>query len=305
MDNKVVDGVINDLEMEFGKEAPLSKSRGKKHDYLGMILDYSVPGELQINMVSYVKMVLNGIPDDMRGRAKNPAASYLYKINSDNPRYLDEETADMFHSVTMQLMYLAHRGRPDILLAVSFLASRVHAPDTDDYKKLARVTKYLDSTTDLVLRLTTKGDGVVRWWVDASYAVHPDMCGHTGGTLSLGGGSVYSTARKQKLVTRSSTECELVGVHDVMPQIEWTKLFLDAQGYNVQDVVIYQDNLSAMLLEKNGKASSTKRTKHLHLRYFYIKDKIDAGEVHVEHCPTDQMVADFFTNLYKDHCFTR
>jgi hypothetical protein len=121
------------------------------------------------------------------------------------------------------------------------------------------------------------------------------MRGHTGGAMSLGGGSVYSTARKQKLVTRSSTECELVGVHDVMPQIEWTKLFLEAQGYNVRDVVIYQDNLSAMLLEKNGKASSTKRTKHLHLRYFYIKDKIDAGAVHVEHCPTDQMVADFFT----------
>jgi hypothetical protein len=192
-------------------------------------------------------------------------------------------------------MYLAHRGRPDILLAVSFLASRVQKPDTDDYKKLARVTKYLDSTTDLVLRLTTAGDGVIHWWVDASYAVHPDMRGHTGGTMSLGGGSVYSTARKQKLVTRSSTECELVGVHDVLPQIERTKLFLEAHGYGVKDVVLYQDNMSAMLLEKNGKASSSKRTKHLNLRYFYVKDKIDSGDLHIEHCPTDRMVADFFT----------
>jgi hypothetical protein len=280
MDSKVVDQIIADMEAEFGKEAPLSKSRGKKHDYLGMILDYSVPGELMVNMVSYVKMVLNGVPADMRGKAVNPAASYLYKINQDNPHYLDEETAEMFHSVTMQLMYLAHRGRPDILLAVSFLASRVQKPDTDDYKKLARVTKYLDNTTDLVLQLMMKKDGVVRWWVDASYGVHPDMRGHTGGTMSMGGGSVYSVARKQKLVTRSSTECELVGVHDVLPQIEWTRLFLEAQGYGINDVVLYQDNLSAMLLEKNGRASSSKRTKHLHLRYFYVKDKVDSGELH-------------------------
>jgi hypothetical protein len=96
-----------------------------------------------------------------------------------------------------------------------------------------------------------------------------------------------------------------VGVHDVLPQIEWTKLFLEAQGYHVKDVVLYQDNLSAMLLEKNGKASSSKRTKHLHLRYFYVKDKIDCGELRIEHCPTDKMVADFFTKPLQGTLFRK
>jgi hypothetical protein len=63
-------------------------------------------------------------------------------------------------------------------------------------------------------------------------------------------------SRSQKGPTRSSTECELVGVYDVLPQIEWTKLFLQAQGYDVVDVILYQDSKSAMLLEQNGKASS-------------------------------------------------
>ena len=59
-------------------------------------------------------------------------------------------------------------------------------------------------------------NGTLTWWVDASYAVHDDMHGHTGGTLSAGTGSMYSTSNKQKLVSRSSTEAELIGVYDVM-----------------------------------------------------------------------------------------
>jgi hypothetical protein len=175
----------------------LSKSRGKVHDYLGMILDFSVKGELTINMIPYVKMVLDSIPRDMMGRAATPAASYLYQVSEIDPVPLDAKTADAFHSHVMQLLYLAQRGRPDILEAVSFLTSRVQ-PDADDYKKLARVMKYLQSSVSLVLRLSSSGDGILHWWVDASYAVHPNMKGHTGGTMSMGKGSVYSMSRSQK-----------------------------------------------------------------------------------------------------------
>ena len=60
--------------------------------------------------------------------------------------------------------------------------------------------------------------------------------------------------KKQKLNTRSSTETELVSADDVMPQVLWTTYFLDAQGYDVKDTIMYQDNQSAMLLEKHGRA---------------------------------------------------
>ena len=61
---------------------------------------------------------------------------------------------------------------------------------------------------------------------------------------------------------------ELIGVHDILPQILWTCNFLMSQGYPVQKNVVYQDNMSAMLLENNGRKSSTKRTKHIELQYF-------------------------------------
>jgi hypothetical protein len=78
--------------------------------------------------------------------------------------------------------------------------------------------------------LTLEGDCacIIKWWVDVSFAVHPDMKSHTGGATTLGKCAVYGTSMQPKLNKRSSTEAELVGINDVMPQILWTRYFLEA-----------------------------------------------------------------------------
>ena len=149
-------------------------------------------------------------------------------------------------------MYLSQRGRPDIRTAVAFLSSQVSNPDQDDYMKLGKVIKYLESTLHLTLRLQVDESNLLQWWVDAAYATHSDMKGQTGATFPMGLGSIYSNSLKQKLVARSSTKTELIGVHDILPQILWTRNFLISQGYPVQKNIVYQDNMSAMLLENNG-----------------------------------------------------
>lgn len=80
---------------------------------------------------------------------------------------------------------------------------------------------------------------------------------------------------------------------------------MNAQGYKVSDNIIFQDNKSTMLLERNGKASSSKRTKHINVRYFFITDRISKGEVRVEWCPTSEMVADFMTKPLQGSTFKR
>ena len=89
-------------------------------------------------------------------------------------------------------------------------------------------------------------------WIDGAFATHQDMRSHTAGALSLGKGVITGISTQQKLTTRSSTEAELVTVNDCMSLILWTCYFLEAQGYGVDDTIIYQDNKSAMLLEQNG-----------------------------------------------------
>ena len=88
----------------------------------------------------------------------------------------------------------------------------------------------------------------------------------------MGLGFPISVSTKQKLNTKSSTESELVGVNDMMPIIIWTRYFLLEQGYGVVENLILQDNKSSILLERNGKASSGKRTRHINIRYFFITD---------------------------------
>jgi hypothetical protein len=165
--------------------------------------------------------------------------------------------------------------------------------------------QYLRATVDLPLTLEADNAHIVKWWVDASFAVHPDMKSHTGGMMSLGKGAAYGTSTRQKLNTKSSTEAELVGVNDVMPQILWTRYFLEAQGYGVNDSLMYQDNQSAILLEKNGRASSGKRTRHINIRYFFVTDRIATGEVKVEYCPTGEMLGDFFTKPLQGTLFRK
>ena len=178
-------------------------------------------------------------------------------------------------------------------------------PDEDDYKKLARTMRYLRGTREMPLVLEINDIQVIKWWVDASFAVHPDMKEHTGGVMSLGKGAIYGTSTKQKLVTRSSTESELVGIYDVMPQILWTRHFLEAQGYAVKDSNVHQENKSAVLLEQNGRGSSSKRTRHLNIRYFFVTDHIASKDVSVKYCPTSEMVSDYFTKPLQGSLFRR
>jgi hypothetical protein len=86
-----------------------------------------------------------------------------------------------------------------------------------------------------------------------------------------------------------------VGVNDTVPQIVWTRNFLQAQGYDMGPSDVYRDNQSAMLLEKNGEASSGRRTRHINIRYLFVTDRVAKGEVIIKYCPTKEMLADFLT----------
>jgi len=92
---------------------------------------------------------------------------------------------------------------------------------------------------------------------------------------------------------------------DALPQIIWTRYFLEAQGYGVKDSVVFQDNQSAILLEQNGKASSGRSTRHINIWNFFVKDRIGSGDMRVTYCPTEDMVTDFFTKPLQGVAFIR
>ena len=140
-------------------------------------------------------------------------------------------------------------------------------------------------------------------WVDAAFASHMDKKSHTGGTISFGVGVVHSKSGKQKLNTKSSTEAELVGVSDYLPYHIWIINFLQAQGYNIKKKTLYQDNQSAIKMERNGRNSCTGNSRHIDIRYFFVHDRVKTGQIEVIYCPTERMVADFFTKPLQGKVF--
>ena len=95
-----------------------------------------------------------------------------------------------------------------------------------DWHKLCRFIKYLNGTRDKYLTLSIDTIGVIKWFIDASFAVYPDFKSHTGAEMTMGRGTMISVSKKQKLNTKSSTEVELVGVDDVSVYVLWTILFI-------------------------------------------------------------------------------
>ena len=113
------------------------------------------------------------------------------------------------------------------------------------------------------------------------------------------------SSTKKNLNTRSSTEIYLVGADDFMRAICWTPYFMEVQIYRVLDNIMFQDNRSSILLENNGKSLSSKRTKHINIRYFFITNRVAQGNVPLVWCPTGDMIRDFMTKPLQGALFRK
>ena len=297
----VVTNIIKTLSEKYGK---LQINRGKLHDYLGMQLDFTQPKAVKVVMTDYIKKLIKDAGDKFKGNAVTPAKNNLFIINDFSP-YLSVEFSQFFRTFTAKLLFLAKRARPDILTAIAFLTTRVKSPTEEDMEKLGRVIKYLNFTQDSKLTLECNNLTNMVWRADGAHAVHPDMRGHTGGVFTLGKGAIYSTSTRQKINTKSSTETELVAAGEVLTQAIWCKNFIEEQLNIKSKITLLQDNMSAMLLEKNGISSSGKNMRHLSIRAYWIADRVKDGEVVIKHEPTGEMVADFFTKPLQGASFSK
>jgi hypothetical protein len=306
-DSKVNNQFDTWLQENYGEHGEVAIHRGKKRDYLGMELDFTKKGKVKIGMTEYVERILEAFPEKLKSTdtAVTPAMDGLF--NEGQRKKLNEERADAYHTMVAKALFLCKHARPDIQSTIAVLCMRVKGPNEADWAKLVRLMKYLNGMREFKLTLSADNLRCIKWYVDASFAVHPDYKSHTGATMPYGdgGGAVQSISRKQKLNTKSSTESELVRVDDVSVMILWTKLFLEEQSYDINSNILYQDNKSAILLETNGKKSSGKRMRALNIRYFFLTDQVEKGNVTIVYCSADDMVGDFHTKPLQGEKFQK
>ena len=305
VDPKVNDEFYKWMDSTYGDLKAVTCTRGDVHTYLGMTLDFSKRGKVKIRMDDYVDRMLDEFPVTFRSDEvqETPASATL--LEPGRGANLDPQRHETFHSFVAKSLFLSKRARLDIAPTVAILASRVQAPTQGDWNRLVRLMRYLHSTKGWHLTLSADNLRVIKWYIDASFATHPDFKSHTGATMTMGSGAMQIMTRKQKLNSRSSTEAELIGVDDAITQVLWTKLFMEAQGYPIEKNILYQDNKSSILLETNGRSSAGKRSRALNIRYFFVTDQVENGNVTIEYMPTDEMWADFMTKPLQGEKFRK
>ena len=131
--NEAISQFLKALKDIYGDN--LAENTGKVQDYLGMIFNFSDRDKVKINMTKYLSKVIAYFPEEIIGKTATPAGDHLFKIRDEGQK-LNEEQADAFHRTVYQLLFAVNRARCDIQTAVSFLTTRVQAPDEDDWGKL-------------------------------------------------------------------------------------------------------------------------------------------------------------------------
>ena len=302
VDTSVVDRIINAIEADFGE---MTKTRGNVHSFLGMDIAFDRRDKsVSIGMKRYLKEAITESQLGICRSAATPATKTLFEIDPDSPP-LTEGEAHIFHSVISKLLYVSLRGRPDLLVAISFLTTRVSAPTEQDQAKLRRLLEYINNTIDLKLHLGAIDLATLYTFIDAAYGVHKDMRSQTGGVMSFGRGGFLSRASKQKINTKSSTEAELVGASDYLSNTIWVQNFMAAQGYPISQSFFEQDNESTLKMIKNGRASAGSRSKHIDIRYFWITDRLKTDNITARHCDTLSMLSDFLSKPLQGSLFRK
>ena len=229
LDHKVVTRVIKSLEGEFGE---MTVDRGKSHKFVGMNFELLENGRLKIIMKEYLEECIESfeeIDGIITSKAPSPGAHNLFEVDEALDK-LGIKRSEMFHHIVAKLLFVTKRARLDIEPTISFLCTRVTKSTEEDWLKLKRLLSYLKCTLDMPRIIGADSLSIVQSWADASYAIHPDMKGHTGGVTSFGHGLTHTECSKQKINTKSSTEAEVVGASDYLPHAIWTKNVVEAQG---------------------------------------------------------------------------
>jgi len=259
--------------------------------YLGMQIALG-KGYVELDMIFYIDKALQNYKDIVE--QPTPGTRELFEIGQS--ALLDDDARKQFHTTVARLLYLSKRVRPDIVTVVAFLCTRVKSPTVEDQQKLERLLGYLKCIREWKCRLQPQGVFSVVADVDASFAIHADSKSQTGCVIFVAGVPVYCSSKKQKCMTKSPTEAELVGLSDSLSFVEIFAEFLAfVIDQKTRPPVIYQDNTSVISLVTKG--GGINRTKHLRARMNLVGEAVRERGLKVLYMPTEDMIADGFTKV--------
>jgi hypothetical protein len=260
-----------------------------QHDditYLAMSVSKNNEG-ISVHQIGYIETLGIKFGVDSEISVTSPTSSDFMEYDESD----EDFDKTKFLSLVMSLMFLARFTRSDILMPVTFLATKSANPKEKDYQKLLKILGYAMTTRKRRLLFESGNNLTLHIYADAAHMLHKDSKGHGGIIGTLGSAPIFVKSFKLKLVTRSSTESELVCLDEAVTFAIWLiSLMKDLIPSFTPPVTILQDNLSTIAIVQNG--GNFNRSKHLINKYHFIKQHIDRKDIILKYCSSQEMIAD-------------
>ncbi|GJX46175.1 uncharacterized mitochondrial protein-like protein [Tanacetum coccineum] len=233
---------------------------------------------------------------------KTPITTTANLALGDSPLFEDPVR---YRQIVGSLQY-ATLSRPDIAYAVNKVCQFLHSPTEKHWSAVKRILRYLKGTADFGLLVRQESGSILHAYTDshspylnafsdADWAGCPDDRRSTGGyAIYLGSNLVSWSARKQKTVSRSSTESEYKALADTVAEITWLEALLRELRVPMATIpVLWCDNLGATYLTANPMFHA--RTKHIEVDFHFVREKVAEKKLSVRHISTKDQIADVFT----------
>ena len=287
-----INSTIKSLETYFKL-----KNLGPVKDYLGIEIDYNInKGYLKLSQTKYISKLLDKYNmTDAKPTITPMDNKTAYKLIPNN-KLATKETIKWFQGVIGSLLYLTLGTRPDIAYSVIKLSRYTANPSEEHIIAIKRVLRYIKGTMNYSINYYRSNDShYISAYTDADYAGDLNTAKSTSGYIFyLANGPISWKSKLQTIIAQSTTEAEYIAINASAKEAIYIKSILGELGYYKQDKFpIYSDNNGALLLAKNPVFHE--RTKHISVKYHYIRDLIDKGIIDLIYINTSEQKADGLT----------
>ncbi|MBW0591563.1 hypothetical protein O181_131278 [Austropuccinia psidii MF-1] len=194
------------------------------------------------------------------------------------------------------LNYLALHTRPNIMFTTNLLSQFVSKPTMSHWNLVKHLLRYLNGTRGLGLHYTKtqQHESELVGWADADYATSlVTKKSHSGYLIMFLGNPISWTTKKQSIVAQSTTKAEFVSMNKCSKEVRWLSHLITSLGINLKVPTLKNDNTGAITI--SNEAQLNPNSKHIEVRFQYLRDLVRKNLLKVQHVPTNDMVADVLT----------
>lgn len=299
VDDMIVTGsnsdMVEDFKASMKTEFDMS-DLGEMRYFLGVEIIQDETG-IYMCQRKYAREILERFKMEECNAVRNPIVPGTKLVKEDSSEKVD---ASLYKQMVGCLMYLA-ATRPDLVFVLSLISRFMDLPSQIHMGAVKRVLRYVKGTINLGMHYRKSGSSILEAYSDSDYAGDLDTRKSTSGyVFFLSNAAISWSSKRQPMVTLSTTEAEFVAAATCACQVIWLRRILESIGMSQQEggsTIMNCDNMSTIKLSKNPVMH--KRSKHIDVRFHFLRDLTNDGVVELVHCSTQRQIADIMTKPLK------